>query len=40
MTEPDTDQDHERPDTPLTTDPDQQRDDEIEDPNTGEGGAG
>ncbi|MCU1603380.1 MAG: hypothetical protein JWO22_4089 [Frankiales bacterium] len=41
MTEPDTDQDLERPnDVPLTTDPDQQRDDELEDPTTGEGGAG
>ena len=38
MTTPD---DPQPEDTPLTTDPDQQRDDELpEDPNAGEGGAG
>ena len=39
MTTPDEDDEH--PDTPLTTDPDEQRDDVLpEDPNAGEGGAG
>ena len=39
MTTPD--DDLERTDTPLTTDPDQQQDDDLpDDPNTGEGGAG
>lgn len=40
MTTPDTDAD--RSDTPLTTDPDQQQDDNElpEDPAAGEGGAG
>jgi hypothetical protein len=43
MTTPDDDEDldagPERTDTPLTTDPEQQDDDDL-DPNTGEGGAG
>jgi hypothetical protein len=38
MTEPDTDDELERTDTPLTTDP-EQREDDL-DPTTGEGGAG
>jgi hypothetical protein len=38
MTEPDIDEDLERSDTPLTTDPDQQRGEP--DPTAGEGGAG
>jgi len=40
MTTPD--DDLERSDTPLTTDPDQQTEDDTmpDDPNTGEGGAG
>ena len=41
MTEPDVPDDLERADVPLTTDPEQQRDDETtEDGNAGEGGAG
>ena len=40
MTAPDPDEELERSDTPLTTDPDQQQDDDELDPNRGEGGAG
>jgi hypothetical protein len=40
MTTPDTEEELEGSDTPLTTDPDQQRDDDDLDPNRGEGGAG